>query len=603
MVAVTDILSNIYTITKAIYDQVQQAKANKAQCQRLYERILIATQAIKQLEKIKDAERYRPGLFALQKCLQNCAEYIKTFADQSWFKRVLKAGAGKEDFEKLNTELQIAIAQLDLGLNAQQIINREQDKVDQAKDYADIQARQDMIIKLNEQELKKIEEMRLHQDDLHEILVQQLASMREQIKALNIHQTFVKSLIDPKLVISYFDLVFKQKINEGSFGKIFMGQWSQQTVAIKTLEGKLSPEDQAQFIREVEIMSRLHHPNIVQLYGASLESGRACLVMEYMEQGSLWWVLRKGNLKPEQQKQIALDIARGLHYLHSKDILHRDLKSANILINKHDQAKLADFGLAKTAYKSIQTIKSQSQAMGWLAPETLHTGDYTKASDLYSFGMLLWEIVTGKEPYQDKKPAEIIKHVVDRNQREALAANIPEVYRKLIDQCWQVDPKRRPALSDILRQLEAYQPRPASPSAETYYQSGLAHEQKKEYQAAYQDYQRSADKGYMRAYTNVGTFYLKGLGGAPVDKPKAFQNFMQAAKLGHGRAMFNAAMMLDRGDGISPNPKEALVWYDKAAQQGDQKAAEKAQLLHDRLQDSDCASNMKNLALEYRNAF
>jgi predicted Ser/Thr protein kinase len=598
VIGITNILNDIYIIAKLIYGQVQQVKTNQAQCQRLYERVAIATQAIKQLETVKDAEQYRAGLFALEKCLQNCLALVQTFAQkEGWFKHVLKAGTDKEHFESVNAELQAAIAQLGLGLNAQQIINREHDKIDQARDYAAIQAQQDIIIKLNQEELQKIQELHLHQDELHVILMQQLISMREQIKSLNVTQPSARPPIDPKLAVPYFDIVFEQKIAQGSFGKIYRGRWCEQTVAIKTLEGELSPADTQQFIREAGIMGRLHNPNIVQVYGASLEAGRACLVMEYMEQGSLWQVLRQTVLNPEQQKRMALDIAKGLYYLHSKPILHRDLKSANVLINQHGQAKLADFGLAKTQYHSIQTIKTQSQAVAWLAPETLERGDYTEASDIYSFGMVLWEIVTGKQPYADKKEADIISYVVDKGQRETFPAEMPDVYQKLIQQCWQADPRQRPVLTDILRQLEAYQPRPASPSGEACYQQGLAHEQQKAHEAAYQDYQHSACKGYMRAYTNLGFFYLKGLGGAPLNKLEAFRYFMKAAESGHVRAMVNVATMLEKEDGVTRDLNQALSWYEKAAAQGDAKASAKAQALRTLLQGPDYESNTYSLAV------
>jgi serine/threonine protein kinase len=597
MISITDILHSIYAVTKLIYDQVQQVKANQAQCQRLYERVTIVTQAIKQLETVKDAEHYRSGLFALQKCLQNCLALVQTFVQkEGWFKHVLKAGMDKERFESVNAELQTAIAQLDLGLNAQQIINREHDKVDQAKDNAAIQAQQDTIIKLNQEELKKIQELHLHQDELHMILMQQLTSMREQIKVLNVAQPLAKPPIDPKLVVPYFDIVFEQKIAQGFLGKIYRGRWCEQTVAIKTLEGELSSADAQQFIREVNIMGRLHNPNIVQLYGASLEASRACLVMEYMEQGSLWQLLRQTALNPEQQRQIALDIAKGLYYLHSKQILHRGLKSANVLISQYGQAKLSDFGLAKTQYSSIQTIKTQSQAVAWLAPETLDCGDYTEASDIYSFGMVVWEVVTGKPPYAGKKEADIISHVVDKGQREHLPAEVPDIYKKLIQQCWQAEPCQRPILTDILRQLEAYQPRPGSPSGEACYQQGLANEQKKAYVAAYQDYRHSACKGYIKAYANLGFFYLKGLGGAPLDKSEAFRNFMKGAESGHARAMANVATMLEHGDGVAKDLNQALYWYEQAAAQGDAKANVKAQSLRTLLQGSDYEFNTYSLA-------
>jgi serine/threonine protein kinase len=188
---------------------------------------------------------------------------------------------------------------------------------------------------------------------------------------------------------------------------------------IKSIEGAFSEDDKAHFIREVQIMSQCRDKHITQFYGASLEPGRACLLMEHMERGSLYQVLEKPVPLP-LQKQMALEIARGLQYLHTRGILHRDLKSANVLVNADNHAKLSDFGLSKTRATSVKTAKQKSEAIQWLPPECFTRGGvYTAQSDIYSYGVILWELVTGKRPYAGISDAEIPKRTL-QGKRDTL---------------------------------------------------------------------------------------------------------------------------------------------------------------------------------------
>jgi serine/threonine protein kinase len=301
--------------------------------------------------------------------------------------------------------------------------------------------------------------------------------------------------------------------------------------------------------------------------------------MEYMEKGSLYDLLGKIKLSAEQQKQMALDIARGLHYLHTQGVCHRDLKSANILVDAYGKAKLTDFGLSKTNAVSVKTIHERSQAFQWQAPEFFKRGeDYTAKSDIYSYGVILWELVTGQRPYAQMKEKELIDFILKGN-RETIPDTAPKEYKDIIQGCWHTDPNKRLELATIIHQLEAYQPRPASPSPEEYYQQGIEFEKKKDYEHAYPCYEKSANKGYFRGQTNLGLFLLVGKGGMKPDKPKAHQLFLTSAQKGHVRGMFNLAMMLKSGDGIPQDIPGAMKWFKQAAEKGDQEAEKEYQKL------------------------
>jgi serine/threonine protein kinase len=298
--------------------------------------------------------------------------------------------------------------------------------------------------------------------------------------------------------------------------------------------------------------------------------------MEYMAQGSLYEVLAKTTFSPEQQKQMALSIAKGLGYLHRQGILHRDLKSANILLDASGQAKLADFGLSKSEMRSIQTIQERSQAIAWQAPECLQrASQYTEASDIYSFGMILWEIVTQKRPYAGKDTGTIVKSVLS-GQRESVK-DFPEVYRSLIEGCWQPNPDQRPAIKAIIATLEAYESQKKL-SAETLYDRGTEFEKVGKHPEAYADYADAAAMGHVKANTNAGFLALTGKGTAQ-NKSEAYERFLQSAQKGHARAMMNLARMLEKGDGVTQNPVQALTWYTRAANLGDEQGKTKSQSL------------------------
>jgi serine/threonine protein kinase len=562
----------IFKIAQSIYSHVGQVKANVSQCQRMAERIKIVTSSIKFLEAVKDKEQYKLGLNALHTCLSDCAEFIQLFlASNVWFKYILKTSTYKQRFTELYEQLQAAMLELNLGLTAQHIINREEDKADEEADYRSLLTRQEEILKLNVKAATDIQKLSLEDYERHEIVVRQLASIEERLKKLNVNPSM--HLIDQRYTVSFFELQFKRKIGEGSFGKVYLGDWKEQTVAIKTIESSMTEEAKNQFVREIKIMSNLRNNCITQFYGACLESERACILMEYMEKGSLYDILEKNALSPEQQQQIALNIARGLYYLHTQGILHRDLKSANVLVNEYWQAKLADFGLSGTKAASVETIKERSQAIQWQAPECFQRGkEYTQQSDIYSYGMILWEIVTGRRPYAKIK-VNLINYILE-NKREEIPDTVHREYAALITACWDADPAKRPELQAIIHQLETYVPRSASPTPEGYYEQGIAFEKKREYCNAIQCYQKSSDKGHFRATTNLGFLFLKGKGVA-ANKQRAYECFLRSANEGHVRAMVNLAMMLEHGDGINKNLMEAKTWYKKAADNGDEDAKKK----------------------------
>lgn len=201
-----------------------------------------------------------------------------------------------------------------------------------------------------------------------------------------------------------------EKIGSGSFGDVWRGEWAGIEVAVKKItKASITDKDIQSFRDEVDIMSKLRHPNVVQFLGACL-SPEIMLVTEYASRGSLFGLLQNKNnqISWGQAVRISLDIAKGILYLHTRNppIVHRDIKSLNILVMRDWKAVVADFGLTKI--KKAGYLDTYCGSPAWTAPEVLRGQQYDESADVYSFGVVLWEILTRQAPYPGVEPSVII---------------------------------------------------------------------------------------------------------------------------------------------------------------------------------------------------
>src|SRR5579863_493996 len=185
---ITDVLEAVFSVAKLIYKQAETAKSNQAQCKTLAERVKVVMTAITPLGSVADSDRYRPGLLALQSHLNECLVFTQMFSKEGWFKQIIKAGNSKAKFESLTEQLQKDMTQLNLGLAAQQIMNREQDKKDQAADLAHIKDQQDEIIRLSQEAQGKLDQIQIEQAECKDVFMQQLASIKRHIGAMGTPQ-------------------------------------------------------------------------------------------------------------------------------------------------------------------------------------------------------------------------------------------------------------------------------------------------------------------------------------------------------------------------------------------------------------------------------
>ncbi|XP_076926754.1 serine/threonine-protein kinase STY46-like [Bidens hawaiensis] len=252
--------------------------------------------------------------------------------------------------------------------------------------------------------------------------------------------------IDPKF------LTLDHKVASGSFGDLYKGTYRSQEVAIKMLKAEhITTTMQQEFAQEVYIMRKIRHKNVVQFIGACTDPSNLCIVTEFMSGGSVYDYLhkQKGTFKLPILLKVAIDISRGMNYLHQNNIIHRDLKAANLLMDENDVIKVADFGVARVkAQTGVMTAETGTYR--WMAPEVIEHKPYDLKADVFSFGVVLWELLTGKLPYEYLTPVQAAIGVVQKGLRPTIPKNTQPKLAELLGRCWQKDPSLRPNFSEII---------------------------------------------------------------------------------------------------------------------------------------------------------
>jgi len=260
-------------------------------------------------------------------------------------------------------------------------------------------------------------------------------------------------------VINRDDITLQEKIGKGEFGDVRLGMYNGNQVAVKELIKDTSGAAQ-KFLTEAKVMTSLQHENLVRLLGLVIEDkngrNKIFLVTEFMGKGSLLEYLRsRGRQYVTKKDQIgfAYDTCCGMAYLESQHVVHRDLAARNVLLAEDGQAKVADFGLAST---DGVTIDSGKLPIKWTAPEALRQSQFSNKSDMWSFGVLLWEIYSfGRVPYPRIPLGEVVKHVEKGYQMEAPEGCPQQVYT-IMKEAWELDPAARPTFIQARDNLNTF---------------------------------------------------------------------------------------------------------------------------------------------------
>ncbi|KAJ0266748.1 hypothetical protein HA466_0006930 [Hirschfeldia incana] len=262
------------------------------------------------------------------------------------------------------------------------------------------------------------------------------------------------------------NLFFGLKFAHGLYSSIYRGKYEDKAVAVKLItvpdddeNGCLGARLEKQFTKEVTLLSRLSHPNVIKFVGAYKDHPVYCVLTEYLTEGSLRAYLHKPENRSLPLKKLiefALDIGRGMEYIHSRHVIHRDLKPENVLIDEDFQLKIADFGIA-CEEEYCDMLADDPGTYRWMAPEMIKRKPHGRKADVYSFGLLLWEMVAGATPYEDMNPIQAAFAVVDKNLRPTIPEDCPAAMKALIERCWSVAPDKRPDFWQVVKVLEQFE--------------------------------------------------------------------------------------------------------------------------------------------------
>lgn len=251
------------------------------------------------------------------------------------------------------------------------------------------------------------------------------------------------------------DITLDKQIGAGSSGQVFKGSFMGITVAIKRcLIVDLLEDPLKDFMSETQIMSSFRHPNVVQFLGATIKPPYFFIVTEYCENGSFDQVLKKEKLTMKQKCKMLIDCALGMYYLYKHNVIHRDLKLSNLLVDKDFNVKVADFGSSRMLKKDTERM-TKVGTIDVTSPEVLKNGLYNMQTDIYSFGILLWQVIYEKPLYPNMNVYEITSGVV-KGLRPNIPdhKNIPKEIITLMKQCWNESYNKRPKWEEIISILQ-----------------------------------------------------------------------------------------------------------------------------------------------------
>ncbi|NXC22642.1 MLKL protein, partial [Corythaeola cristata] len=456
-----DIVERVFSVAQAIYAQFEQVKCCKHQCQRLVERIQILLEPVRILKaqpRQHISHHEEELLKKLLRTLWEAQNLVTKYSQTSWIQKFLRAHSTGEEFVWLNESLEDIAQGLSLLLQAEQkqaFLEAFLEKTCRRQDAEDLRDDKAFLDQV-------IASTRLPKDMAEEIYIDRQCMeskvdwmQNELNKIVNVGKR------EDITEIKRDHLIFYRHLQDTESYDLYEGEYLKYPVAIKTFKRPLTtnPEKVRDiFEKEIQTLKKFESPNILRMYGICIEEkdGSPCfsIVMEYCKHGTLRDVLTKQqHLSWEVRIRMALGAARGLYRLHQteeKSRLHGCICSSKFLVAGDYCVKLSGFELYETETSIKRKAKKnwkQVSMVAYIAPENLRDINYPykKPCEIYSFGIVLWEIATSKIPFEGCTPQEIMEKICNHHYRDPVGEDCPEDLQKVIDQCRAFDPSQRPS--------------------------------------------------------------------------------------------------------------------------------------------------------------
>ncbi|XP_066439142.1 mixed lineage kinase domain-like protein [Eleutherodactylus coqui] len=463
-----EVVKNIFTVAKAIYDQCDKAQTNKKRCYRLKKRIELLLIAVEKLRndpaKSKELEK---TLSELLLNMQNAECWVVKYSRTGWWRHLLQAGGIQNKFIHISEQLSNTAQALQILFN--------------------VEHRAEFLTYFDDERLRKHNLKDIEEDlsKLIPLLEREITSLCDKVDSVDDTLQRIQKLLQAEVVrpwdikeIRATDLRFGELLNipgmmTDDSHSLYLGEYHKSPVVIKVLRGEMSRNDdyiRKTFRSESETMKKYESPNILRLYGICIDNSssdsRYSLVMEYCEKGTLRELLRREpELSWQRRVQMSLDAARALYRLHQtemKAILHGSLSSSKFLVDGTYCLKLSGFELSKTE-SSMRRNPVESRAktseLEYLAPETWQDiNAYNKHSEIYSLGVVILEIAVGGFPLQDfsAENLEDMHQILCQKVNVDLPTSCPPVLRDVIKRSQVKDPRSRPSAGEIADLLIAH---------------------------------------------------------------------------------------------------------------------------------------------------